>query len=136
MIRDQLFSHKCNIRQYFLATIVVLGLLPLPAGAQNLSPAQAAEHIGEKATVCGKVANTYYSCFVSRQPTFINFGKPYPDHVFSLVIAGEDRGAFDNCPEKLFAGREVCATGLIEEYDGKPLMTVKDQSQVEWRDHR
>ena len=103
-----------------LAAVVRMAFSPPPASAENLSPQQAAAHIGENATVCGKVANTYYSCFISRKPTFINFGKPYPDHVFSLVITGEDRGAFGDCPEKLFTGREVCATGLIEEFDGKP----------------
>jgi len=98
----------------------------------TITPFQAADRIGQQATVCGKVANTYYSCFVSRKPTFINFGKPYPDHVFSVAVMGEDRGNFDNCPEKMFAGRDVCVTGLIESYDGKPIMKVKDQSQVQW----
>lgn len=117
------------------AASTVLALFPLPpplAAVEKLSPLQTSAHIGDMATVCGAVANTYHSRFVPRQPTFINFGKPYPDHVFSVVIAGEDRASFGDCPEKLFAGREVCVTGLIEEYDGKPLMTIKEQSQVEW----
>lgn len=118
--------------------VALLFLLLLPCVAapaeDSITPFQAAEKVGERATVCGKVANTYYSCFVSNKPTFINFGKPYPEHVFSVVIMGEDRGNFDNCPEKLFSGRDVCFTGLIESYDGKPVMKVKDQTQVQWQD--
>ena len=111
-------------------------LLPCFAARSDdpIDPSQASEMIGERATVCGKVANTYYSCFVSKKPTFINFGKPYPDQVFSVAIMGEDRGNFDDCPEKLFAGRNVCVTGLIESYDGKPVMKVKDRTQVKWND--
>lgn len=107
----------------------------LAAGADDsITPEQAAAHVGEQQTVCGAVANTYYSCFVTDRPTFINFGKPYPDHVFSVAIMGKDRDKFESCPEKLFVGRSVCVTGLIETYDGKPIMVVKDQSQVRWTD--
>lgn len=118
--------------------VALFSLLPFPCLAADsggpITPGQAAAMIGKQATVCGKVANTYYSCFVSKKPTFINFGKPYPDQVFSVAIMGEDRGNFGDCPEKLFAGRDVCVTGLIESYDGKPVMKVKDQTQVKWED--
>lgn len=110
-------------------------LLPRPAAcAAVLAPEQAGDAVGETRTVCGKVANTYYSCFVSGKPTFINFGKPYPEHVFSVAIMGEDREKFADCPETMFAGRDVCVTGLIESYDNKPVMKVRDLSQVQWND--
>jgi hypothetical protein len=129
------------IRMFFKACGLTVGLcffLLSPclaaSSATSIKPGQAAAMIGKRATVCGKVANTYYSCFVSKKPTFINFGKPYPDQVFSIAILAEDRGNFGDCPEKLFAGRDVCVTGLIESYKGKPVMKVKDQSQVKWND--
>ena len=118
--------------------IFLVVAVPLPCSADPgtlpITPAQAADNVGKQATVCGKVANTYYSRFVARQPTFINFGKPYPNHVFSVAISGEDRKNFEDRPEKLFENRNVCVTGLIELYDGKPLMAIKDQSQVQWND--
>jgi hypothetical protein len=103
------------------------------ATGETLTPFEAGQHAGQRVTVCGRVTNTYYSCFVSGKPTFINFGKPYPNHVFSVAIGEEDRAKFDNCPEKLLADKDVCVTGLIEMYDGKPLMIVKDPSQVVWK---
>ena len=127
---------KVSCPRMILLTVLIL-VLWRPGGApcvEAINPAQAVAAIGEERTVCGKVANTYYSCFVSGRPTFINFGKPYPDHVFSVAIMGEDRSHFGDCPEKLFTGRDVCVTGLIESYDDKPVMKVKDQSQVKWND--
>lgn len=115
------------------APVPATSLTPAPTLSPALTPAQAATAIGQVRTVCGRVANTYYSYLVPGRPTFVNFGKPYPEHVFSAAVPGADRGNFSDSPEKLFAGREVCVTGLIESYDGKPLMTVKDQSQVEWQ---
>ncbi len=122
-------------REVLLLALVAVLALAWPCWAGDaITPEEAADHVGERQTVCGKVANTYYSCFVSGKPTFINFGKPYPEHVFSIAIMGEDRAKFDDCPEKMFSGRDVCVTGLIEDYDGKPIMAVKDPSQVEWND--
>ena len=134
-------SHFPATRSFFKTCGLTVGLCLLllspglaASSATSIKPEQAAAMIGKTATVCGKVANTYYSCFVSKKPTFINFGKPYPDQVFSIAILAEDRGKFGDCPEKLFAGRDVCVTGLIESYKGKPVMKVKDQSQVKWND--
>ncbi|MEW6501909.1 MAG: DNA-binding protein [Thermodesulfobacteriota bacterium] len=90
--------------------------------------------MGQSVTVCGKVANTYYSRFVEGKPTFINFGRPYPNHVFSIAIMGADRAKFDNAPEDLFEGKSVCVTGLIEAFDNKPLIVVRDRAQIRWAD--
>lgn len=100
--------------------------------AESLTPEAAKAHVGETATVCGPVANTYYSRFVEGKPTFINFGHPYPNHVFSIAIMGVDRAKFDNAPEDLFEGKSVCVTGLIESYDYKPLIVVRDKAQIRW----
>lgn len=102
--------------------------------AESLTPEAAKAHVGQTATVCGKVANTYYSRFVEGKPTFINFGRPYPNHVFSIAIMGTDRAKFGNVPEKVFEGRKVCVTGLIEAYDNKPLIVVRDKAQIRWID--
>jgi hypothetical protein len=70
-----------------LAFILVLSSVALHA-AEPLTPEAAKAHVGQSVTVCGKVANTYYSRFVEGKPTFINFGRPYPNHVFSIAIMG------------------------------------------------
>ena len=96
--------------------------------ASILSPAQAAQHIGELATVCGTVASSHYAVGSNDQPTFINLDKAYPDQIFTIVIFADYRGKFSTPPE-LWSGR-VCVTGRITEYHGKPEMKVADPSQV------
>ena len=124
---------SCHRASWLLALAVLLAPASLRA-AEPLTPEAAKAHVGQTATVCGKVANTYYSRFVEGKPTFINFGHPYPNHVFSIAIMGADRAKFDNAPEKVFEGKSVCVTGLIEAYDHKPLIVVRDKAQIRWQE--
>lgn len=99
------------------------------AGADGLTTAQAAQHIGEKATVCGTVASSHYASDVEGQPTFINLDEPYPDQVFTILIWGDYRGKFATPPER-WSGR-LCVTGRIKAYRGKPEVKVYSPSQIQ-----
>jgi hypothetical protein len=46
--------------------------------AKRLTAADAKDHIGEQATVCGKVASSRYAATTRGKPTFLNLDKPYP----------------------------------------------------------
>ncbi|HEX5353589.1 MAG TPA: hypothetical protein VFW60_05880 [Rhodanobacteraceae bacterium] len=98
------------------------------SAASGISPQQAAQHIGETATVCGTIASSHYAVDSDGQPTFINLGKPYPAPIFTIVIFGDYRGKFSTPPDS-WTGR-LCATGRISEYHGEPEMKVIDPSQV------
>jgi len=75
-------------------------------------------------TVCGHVVSTNYAASSSGQPTFFDFGNKYPDpNRFTVVIWGEDRWKFENLypnPETYFLGKNVCARGVIRNYEGVP----------------
>lgn len=43
--------------------------------AKKLTSAEAKDHIGEQATVCGKVASSRYTATTRDKPTFLNLGK-------------------------------------------------------------
>jgi hypothetical protein len=73
---------------------MMLGLSPLPSGAATISPDDAATQVGQKATVCGLVASTKFDAHLRSQPTFLDFGKPYPDQMFTAVIFGANRAKF------------------------------------------
>jgi hypothetical protein len=45
---------------------------------KKLTAAEAKDHIGERATVCGRVASTRYAVTSRGKPTFLNLDKPYP----------------------------------------------------------
>jgi hypothetical protein len=77
----------------FAACVAVQVATPTVA-ANMLTAAEAPEHIGENATVCGIVASTRYAAGTNGQPTYLNFDLPYPRQVFAVVISGSDRSKF------------------------------------------
>ena len=91
---------------------------------------EAAKHIGEKVTVCDKVFGGRYFESGNNQPTLLNMGDAYPNNPFTFVIYGEDRKKFSWKPEEYLVNKEVCVTGEVKEYRGKPQITVSDTAQV------
>jgi len=122
-----------------LLSVAVARIVTLPSNAQNntaqaketITAYQASNYIGEVKTVCGKVASTDYASGSRGKPTFINLEKSYPNHMFTIVIWGENRHKFGNSPEKFYAGKEICVTGKITEYQGKPQIVVSGRGQIE-----
>src|SRR5580704_17347381 len=112
----------------FLVALMALFGCSGAAGAAPLGPDAAASHVGESATVCGLVASATYAARSNAQPTFLNIGKPYPDQIFTVVIFGRDRSEFGT-PETL-RGKQVCVTGEIRLYRGKPEITLTDPKQL------
>jgi micrococcal nuclease len=100
-----------------------------PAATTTLTATEAIEHVGEHATVCGQVANTKYASNSRGQPTFINIDRPYPNHVFTIVIWGSDRPAFGR-PEGDYEDKRVCVTGRIGTYRGKAQIVATTPSQI------
>jgi hypothetical protein len=98
--------------------------------ADALDPADAASHVGEEATVCGEVTGAKFSDHRKRKPTFIDFGPPHPNQLFTVLIWGEYRDKFDYVPESLL-GKTICVSGTITEYKGKAEIKVTDPAQIE-----
>jgi hypothetical protein len=114
-----------------LASFAMLGASPnAVADAARVSPADAINHVGQMAIVCGRVATAKYATSSNRQPTFLNLDKPYPNHVFTAVIWGSDRAAFPYAPESL-ADRRICVTGTIQVYRGKAEIIVSGPAQIQ-----
>jgi hypothetical protein len=116
-----------------LASITVVALLVLGAvraQAEPLTPEEEApKHVDENGTICGLVASAHFANRTKGQPTFLNLGKPYPNQVFTAVIWGSDRSKFGS-PEKPLNGKQVCVTGRIQLYRGKPEIVVRDTNQL------
>jgi hypothetical protein len=99
------------------------------ASAASLTADEAAHHIGETATVCGTIASASYASHSKGQPTFLNFDKPYPNETFAAVIWATDRAKF-RTPESALLGKQVCATGVIQLFRGRPEIVLHDPSQL------
>jgi len=110
--------------------VPIIGLLVTYGYAQiSISAAEAKNHVGENATVCGEVVSTHYAERSRGNPTFINLDKPYPNQVFTLVIWGSDRAKFGD-PEEKYRSKHVCVTGKITDYRGSPEVVAHEPSQI------
>jgi len=96
---------------------------------KGLTAVEAKAHIGEQATVCGKVVSTRWAESSHGSPTFLNFDQPYPDQVFTMVIWGSDRAKFGD-PETTYRGKHVCVTGKIRTFKGVPEVVATEPSQI------
>ena len=112
-----------------LAIGVVLAGSVAAGAAEPLAPDQAAKHVGETATVCGAVAAAKFAAQVRGGTTFLDFDKPYPNATFTALIFASDRTKF-GAPEKTAPGKQLCVTGKIEQYQGKPQIILKEPNQL------
>jgi DNA/RNA endonuclease YhcR with UshA esterase domain len=96
---------------------------------KTLTATEAKAHVGEQATVCGKVVSTRWAESSHGSPTFLNFDQPYPDQVFTVVIWGSDRSKFDE-PETTYRGKRICVTGKITAFKGAPEVVASELAQL------
>ena len=122
---------RVNIRLLtsLLLTASTFFIWPQIVEAGTITASEAKNHIGETATVCGKVVSTRYSARSQSQPTFLNLDEPYPRQIFTIVIWGSDRPKFGE-PEAIYRGKSVCVTGKIKEFRGVPEVIAYEPSQI------
>ncbi len=118
---------------FLLLVAVLVGFVSLAYAQETISPEDASRFIGQQKTVCGMVASTHFAAKSRKQPTFINLGRPYPNQVFTVLIWGSDRSKFETPPEMLYSEREICVTGMIQSYNGRPEIFVKEPAQIKVR---
>jgi len=127
---------RCRI----LILAALFTVLPASGWSDETPPAEtvrsndASRFVGETVTVCGPVAGTGYFPHLKGEPTFINFDQRYPEQSFTVVIWGKYREKFEQSPDRLYADRELCVTGRVETYKGKPQIVVLSPDQIEIRD--
>ena len=76
------------------------------------------------------VASAHFASGSRGQPTYLNFDRPYPNHIFTALIWGSDRDKFGNAPETFYQGKAVCVSGVIKSYRGKPEIILKSPGQI------
>src|SRR5246127_4847545 len=98
-----LYSHCRTTMRLYRASLLLILCCALPCIAQaqpaHLTAAEAKNHVGETATVCGRVACAHFAEKVKGLPTFMNLDMPYPKQIFTIVIWGAERPKFGN-PER------------------------------------
>lgn len=119
----------CHKTRAFAILVVVVLWAAMGLAQNSISTAEAKNHVGEKATVCGEVASVHYAARSRGNPTFINLDKPYPNQIFTVLIWGSDRPKFGD-PEEAYRSKHICVTGKISDYKGIPEIVAYEPSQI------
>jgi DNA/RNA endonuclease YhcR with UshA esterase domain len=117
------------LRSFIPALMLALFLAAPAFGQKKLSAAEAKDHVGETATVCGRVESTRYIASSKGQPTFLNLDRAYPGQIFTVVIWGTNRSKF-GAPEVEYKGKRICVTGKITEYRGVAEIVADNPNQI------
>ena len=113
-----------------LVTLITFFLIAVCLYAQQpISGDSLSKYEGKVVSVCAKVTGTYVSNGKSKT-TFINFGKPFPNHSFSVVIFENDLSNFSYKPARKLRRKNICVTGTVKIYKGKPEMIVEKEEQI------
>lgn len=125
---------KTNLRYYLIALFAVVAFIFCtggPARAEDqapkkLSPEETQSYTNHpnKVIVTGKVVEV----FETDKAVHLNFGKPRPDQVFTVLITAAKAPAFP--PLKEMKGKTIEATGFISAYDGKPIMYLNEPKDL------
>ena len=95
----------------------------------SIPSSEAKNHVGERSTVCGIVVDAHFVSSGKGQPTFLHFGEPYPNQIFTVVIWGRDRAKFGR-PEVQYLEKNICVTGKISSYLRIPEIEASDADQI------
>ena len=91
------------------------------------SAAEAKTHIGEEATVGGRVLSVYIS--TSGKVCKLNLSRDYKTG-FAVVSFSGEKDALPGCWDRSLEGKVVEVSGTIESYQGATQIIVNDRSQV------
>ena len=103
----------------------ICAALVVAQAAPNYPPEEAAKHVGETATVTGKVDSFHQS---GKGNIFFNMGGKYPNQAFTAFIPSSSAAQFSN-PQQ-YDEKTVSVSGKITLYHGKPEIIVNSPSQI------
>ena len=117
-----------------LLSIVGCSALALAQNATpaKVDPADAKNHIGETAVVCGKVVDvkvSKYGIAKHGKPVQFDVDQPAPNPVFYFVAFGSQEGGPDEVVAA-YNGKRVCVTGKINQISTGPFIMAADRAQV------
>jgi len=117
------------MRASFLSLLLCLATAGVLLAA-DITPDEAAKHVGEKVTVRGTVIEVFVS---KSNNVYLNFGAKFPNQTFSAdVLIKKTPALLADGPQwlKELEGKAVNVTGTIELYKGKPEIVLTTKEDV------
>ncbi|HEY1465016.1 MAG TPA: hypothetical protein VGF44_16485 [Terriglobales bacterium] len=118
-----------TLKKSYLSVCILIVFSSHVLGQNTISAREAKNHIGQNATVCGRVESTHFASTSRGQPTFLNLDGVYPNQIFTVVIWGTDRAKFGR-PEERYRNEPICVTGEIRLYHAIPEVIVMEPAQI------
>lgn len=118
-----------RLRALLFMVLLLAGCAVTAGAQQHITAAEARDHVGQVATVCGKVASLHWATRSKGQRTFINLDAPYPQQIFTVLIWSSDRPQFGDV-EQSFTGKTICVTGTVSAYRGVPEIIARSANQI------
>lgn len=116
------------MKKTVLLSIISLLISSIGFAQTRISAKEASKHLNEEVTVCDKVFSGKF--FPSSSLTLLDVGGFHPNELLTLVIKGEDKKKFKSAPDELYKGKNVCITGKIIDFKGKPEIMITDPEQI------
>jgi hypothetical protein len=98
--------------------------------AKPITAWEAKDHIGESATVCGKVVETRYLPSRPGNPTFLSLEEATPNPIFTIVIWGSDRSTKFGSADAAYKDTTLCVSGTISNSSGMPEIVARNPEQI------
>ena len=118
------------MHKFFIIFFVII-ITGFSASAQTkITPDEAAKHIGDSVTVCGKIYGGKYFDKSDNKITLLNMGAAYPQSPLTIVIEETGRKNFTIKPEEFYADKEVCINGVVKEFEGKPQIIISKEADI------
>ena len=121
---------KIQHMKKIISTVCILLSFSAAFAQQEIKIEDAAKHEGDSVKVCTKIFGGRYFENSNNAPTLLNAGAKYPDAPLTIVIFGSSRPAFKNKPEEFYTDKEVCVTGKIVMFKGKPEIILTNERQI------
>ena len=97
--------------------------------SQTISLDSVMNYVGKEITLCAKIQSISVSKR-EKKTTYINFGKPYPNQTFTVVIFEESLKNFSYIPAEQLKDKNVCITGKIILYKDKPEIIINKEGEI------
>lgn len=115
------------MKKLFLLSILILFTQFL--FAQSIPLDSITNYVGKTVTVCAQVQ----SAFIGKgdqKPTYLSFGKPFPDATLTVVIFENDLPNFNYKPVEFLQNKNICITGKVKLFKNNTQIIVSTEDQI------
>lgn len=86
------------------------------------------DYQGRPVTVCARVVT--HDCASKDRTTTLHLDNPYWSRPVAVLITGQARGSFPPRLEDRYVLGDICATGIVERYEGRHVVRVERPDQI------